>query len=60
MSPREQGSMAFKEGQLSNPYHYRFKFRQHRDWQYGFNKAYFENLKRVKQREEINKTREGS
>ena len=51
MSPQEQGTLAFKEGKLNNPFHYKFKFKQHRDWQLGFNKAYFKNLKKVKQNE---------
>ena len=51
MSPQEQGNQAFKTGKLNNPFHYKYKFRQHRDWQLGFNKAYFENLKKVKKDE---------
>ena len=51
MTPQEQGSLAFEEGKLSNPYHYKFKFQRHRDWQLGWNKAYFLNLKKVKQNE---------
>ena len=61
MSPQELGSKAFKTGKLNNPFHFKYKFRQHRDWQLGFNKAYFENLKKVKKDEQQrNKTRERS
>ena len=61
MNPQDQGSLAFKQGKLNNPFHFKYKFRQHRDWQLGFNKAYFENLKKVKKDEkERAKTRKGS
>lgn len=40
---------AFKKGDLVNPYPENTT--RHRDWQFGFNKAYFFNLEKVKQRE---------
>ena len=55
MSPQEQGAFAFKSGRLNNPYHYKFKFKQHRDWQLGWNKAYFKNLDKVKKDEQARK-----
>ena len=57
MSPMEQGSLAFRKGNLSNPYHVKFKFRQHRAWQFGFDIAYFKNLEKVKSYEDNNKSR---
>ena len=59
MTPCEQGELSFKRGELINPYHNKYKFWQHRDWQLGFNKAYFKNLERVKQNEKTNKIRTG-
>ena len=59
MTPCEQGELSFKRGELINPYHNKYKFWQHRDWQLGFNRAYFKNLEKVKQNEIINKIRAG-
>ena len=59
MTPCEQGELSFKRGELINPYHNKYKFWQHRDWQLGFNSAYFKNLEKVKQNEKINKNRAG-
>jgi len=52
MKPYEKGFDAFKKGNLGNPYPINTK--QHRDWEFGFNKAYFKNLEFVKQREANN------
>lgn len=45
-----KGYNAFKRGKLNCPYHPNTM--QAREWQRGFNKAYFDNLERVLQREE--------
>ena len=50
MKPFNQGYKAFKEGRLGNPYKQDTK--DYRDWEFGFNKAYFQNLDRVKAREQ--------
>ncbi len=56
MNPYEQGKLAFIRGDVTNPYHSNSKFREHRNWQLGFDQAYFRNLERVQQREQkINK-----
>lgn len=56
VNPYEQGRLAFIQGQLSNPYNENSKFREHRNWQLGFDQAYFRNLGWVKEREQkINK-----
>ena len=52
MKPYEKGFDAFKKGNLGNPYPINTK--QHKDWEFGFNKAYFKNLEFVKQREANN------
>lgn len=44
-----EGYKAFKKGQLGNPH--KPNTQEHRDWEFGFNKAYFQNLERVKERE---------
>jgi hypothetical protein len=49
MKPFDKGVDAFKKGKLGNPY--RVNTSDHRDWEYGFNKAYFANLKRVQENE---------
>ena len=41
----DQGYSAFKRGKLNNPFHK--DTMQCREWQRGFNKGYFEQLKRV-------------
>ena len=45
----EKGYHDFKHGRVFNPFHK--DTMQHREWLRGFNKAYFEQLKRVKQYE---------
>ncbi len=53
MKPDSEGFKDFYKGQISNPYNegtYR-----HREWQMGFNKAYFQNLEKVKRGEEKRK-----
>ena len=42
----EKGVYAFKRGITKSPYH--FNTMQYREWQSGFNFAYFTNLKKVK------------
>ena len=49
MKPFHEGKRGFYTGSLSNPYPKNSI--RHRDWEYGFNVAYFENLKRVKEYE---------
>lgn len=49
MTPFDEGFKAFRSGQLGNPYHKNTV--RNRDWELGFNKAYFINLERVKERE---------
>jgi hypothetical protein len=41
----DQGYSAFKRGKIINPFHK--DTMQCREWERGFNKAYFEQLKRV-------------
>jgi hypothetical protein len=48
MKPFNEGIKAFKEGRLGNPY--RENTKDYRDWEFGFNKAYFSNLERVEPR----------
>jgi len=45
----EKGYHDFKHGRVFNPFHK--DTMQHREWLRGFNKAYFEQLKRVKEHE---------
>ena len=47
----EKGVIAFNRGFIKSPYN--INTMQYREWQRGFNTAYFENLKKVKQREQI-------
>lgn len=49
MNAFEQGYKDFGKGQISNPYNKNTP--KHRDWEFGFNKAYFANLERVKSNE---------
>tara|TARA_R110000803_G_scaffold30350_4_gene68485 strand:- start:3921 stop:4097 length:177 start_codon:yes stop_codon:yes gene_type:complete len=58
MKPYEEGVRAFRVGNLGNPY--AEYTRQNKDWEMGFNKAYFYNLERVKLNEEKTKDRRGS
>jgi len=50
VKPYEQGRLAFKSGALGNPYQNQTK--DNREWEMGFNKAYFLNLERVKEYEQ--------
>ena len=49
----DKGAFAFKRGTNKNPYH--FNTMQHREWQRGYNFAYFANLKKVKEYESRNR-----
>ena len=51
----ERGYLDFKRGKVVNPFHQ--DTMQYREWERGFNAAYAENLKRVKDNE---KSRAGS
>ena len=57
VTPYDQGKKDFNGGRLNNPYLHHYNFRRHRDWQLGFNQAYFDNLKKVKQREKVDEIR---
>lgn len=46
-----EGYASFRVGNLSNPYPENTN--NYRSWQFGFNTAYFENLKKVKLDEQI-------
>ena len=50
MKPFDEGRLAFKRGQLTNPYNPDTS--RHRDWQFGFDRAYFDHLKVVKEKEQ--------
>lgn len=50
MKPFNAGIKAFKEGRLDNPY--RQDTKDYRDWEFGFNKAYFSNLDRLQSRQQ--------
>jgi len=50
MKPFDEGHKAFEEGQLDNPY--RQDTKNFKDWELGFNRAYSDNLARVKAREQ--------
>lgn len=46
MKPFEEGKRAFRTGKdLSNPYAENTV--RHREWQYGFDRAYFDNVQRI-------------
>ena len=49
VKPFVQGFKGFWEGNLSNPYLVNTK--DHRDWEAGFNKAYFKNLDNIAKKE---------
>ena len=53
MMPYEEGIKDFREGSLGNPYKVNTKHK--REWEMGFNKAYFRNLERVKLNEQKQK-----
>lgn len=46
MNPYNRGINAFKKGHIGNPFPKNTK--DYRDYEFGFNKAYFENLERLK------------
>jgi len=46
VKPYERGRRDFTVGNIANPY--RKDSKDNRDWEYGFNKAYFFNLDKVK------------
>lgn len=46
MKPYDEGQRAFKRGNLVNPYNPDTS--RYRDWQFGFDQAYFLNLEKVK------------
>jgi len=50
MKPFDEGRLAFKRGNLVNPYN--ADTSRHRDWQFGFDRAYFDHLKGVKEKEQ--------
>lgn len=50
LTPYQEGFKAFKEGNLGNPYNENTS--RNRDWELGFNKAYFSNLDYQKKREQ--------
>jgi len=43
-----EGRKAFEKGNLDNPYN--TGTTNYRDWQFGFDRAYFENLERLNSR----------
>jgi hypothetical protein len=53
MRPYEEGVKDFRVGSLGNPY--KLDSKQGREWEMGFNKAYFRNLERVKLNEQKQK-----
>ena len=50
MNPYVEGQEAFRKGKLGNPYS--ANSNNNRSWEYGFNTAYFINLKKVKEYEQ--------
>lgn len=58
MSSFKKGMTAFKTGSLGNPYP--LDSDESRQWEAGFNKAYFENLNQVRKREQRNARKENS
>jgi|TARA_R110000824_G_scaffold2719_1_gene12497 hypothetical protein len=50
MNPYDEGQKSFKLGKLSNPYS--INSNNNRSWEYGFNTAYFSNLKKVSDNEQ--------
>ena len=50
MNPYDEGQQAFRTGKLDNPY--LVNSNNNRSWEYGFNTAYFSNLKKVKEHEQ--------
>tara|TARA_R100000935_G_scaffold25097_1_gene44773 strand:- start:195 stop:368 length:174 start_codon:yes stop_codon:yes gene_type:complete len=56
VKPYEQGRVAFKAGKIGNPYQAQTK--DNREWEMGFNKAYFLNLGRLKEYEQRQKNKQ--
>ena len=50
MNPYDEGQKSFKLGKLGNPYS--INSNNNRSWEYGFNTAYFFNLKKVSDNEQ--------
>ena len=50
MNPYVEGQEAFRKGKLGNPYS--ANSNNNRSWEFGFNTAYFINLKKVKEYEQ--------
>lgn len=55
MKPYDEGAKAFKRGNLVNPYNK--DTARYKDWQFGFDQAYFKTLKQVKEAESARETR---
>ena len=49
MKANDKGYKDFTSGRIINPYN--LNTYRHKEWERGFNKAYFEQLKRVKKHE---------
>ena len=49
MKANDKGYKDFTSGKIINPYN--LNTYRHKEWERGFNKAYFEQLKRVKKHE---------
>lgn len=58
LKPYNEGYKDFYRGQIVNPYDDTTKNK--RDWESGFNKAYFQNLERVLEREVKERSKEVS
>lgn len=58
MKPFEEGIRAFKAGNLDNPYGP--DTTRYRDWNFGFNTAYFDQLKKVREWEKERNGRTGT
>lgn len=58
MSVFDKGYNAFIVGQVGNPHP--LNTNSYREWERGWNKSYFENLAKVKERETNGATGEGS
>ena len=50
MNPYDEGQQSFRLGKLGNPY--AANSNNNRSWEYGFNTAYFSNLKKVSDNEQ--------
>lgn len=48
-TPFKEGYQAFRQGDLNNPYNH--EPARGKEWQYGFDRAYFNNLSWVKKKE---------